>query len=361
MFRTGDLKVSEGIGRGSSSFPVVLIAIVAAVATVISVVAPFFVTISPLFGVLSDLSIVVATSLTSFLVTESNEKRRSRDEARKLADFAARRVELIADNIESLIQELSDIADAKEMRRLVVFTLRNLREDSEASLKDIEQMGYVDSKPVSRETVQLSVGSSNPLASNVELVAESRLPSEIMEFYSCPTCGKSNSATLGTAAGTTRVVVCSSCGSEANFHRVASGDTKIVSRVADRLSGIGRTTPDTGWLTEDALTVSAVGPCPRCGHEVQFLGKTHSGQMERFCNTCLSNVQINARTNEVSLSEPYKIVFLNAMPAVSETFECSCGAKFLTTLRRDDEHKIYFCCFKCKTINVIKIKLKNLL
>ncbi len=314
-------------------------------------------------GLGSDLLIFISTVLISYLITNNNERARFEKEMQKLANFSRRRVDLTTANIEALSNELPEIDDLKEMHRLVAFTLRNLAADSGASLKEIEEMGYVDSDD-SEEAYKpkIIIPRKPSTEEQVDLVSEG--PSGSVTF-SCASCGSENSTDLKLHPGTTKVVECKNCGNALNVHRLGNGETKVVNRWANRSSGVVRSyhnVPKTMYrrvaqqVHFDPTPVNA--NCPRCGNSVHFPGNPNKVIEDRFCFGCQANVTHDQASGEVGLGKPYEVKLLENLSV--GRFHCDCGLEFSPTIRKTDEDEEFFCCLSCHSIYKSDAKAKQI-
>lgn len=304
-------------------------------------------------GLGSDLLIFISTVLISYLITNNNERARFEKEMQKLANFSRRRVDLTTANIEALSNELPEIDDLQEMHRLVAFTLRNLAADSGASLKEIEEMGYVDSDDT-EDAYQPKITLPRRPQSEGSPIQGGDGPSAQATF-NCVNCGSENSTDLKLHPGTTKVVECENCGNALNVHRLGNGGTKVVNRWANRSSGVVRSYQrrPNQLFRRPAQPVHfepniVDAHCPRCGNAISFPGNLNKVVEDRFCFHCQANVTHDQSTGEVSTGKPYDEKHLQDMP--SGRFHCECGLEFSPSFRTTDEGEKFFCCLSCHSI-----------
>lgn len=341
--------------RGDNKFRINIIwllAFVASIGAVASIILSYNGQFTGIAGLFSDLLIFIATVLVSYLITNNNERARFEKEMQRLANFSRRRVDLTTANIEALSNELPEIDDLREMHRLVAFTLRNLAADSGASLKEIEEMGYVETEEApATARPQIAIPRRNE--SLVDQAAKSSSVETEVSF-NCTSCGIADTTSLREAPGTTKAVECKNCGVYLNVHRLGDGNTKVVSQWSNRSSGVGRSTSViSDHRARDVRTVKVIprsidASCPRCGNIVDFRGKYSRVVDDRFCECCRANVLHNQETGEVFLGPPYEEKFLSHLP--DGRFHCDCGQEFLPDFKESDNGNAYFVCFSCHTI-----------
>jgi hypothetical protein len=116
--------------RGFKSFPLGPLIWISFGGAVFAVVIAAIYQQNLIFTVLSNVIVLISSSLYAYKLTHDSERAKFIEEKNRLANSSRRRVNTLSDELLSLSEEIRNITDNDELRRIVTFTLRNLEQNA---------------------------------------------------------------------------------------------------------------------------------------------------------------------------------------------------------------------------------------
>jgi hypothetical protein len=308
-------------------------------------------------AILKDFMVFGSGAGIAYILARSGARATTSERVRSLCNRLVQRLGLTASqtrNTSSLIlREVQNQASTE----VLAFLLDSVAEQAEVSIGDLEEMAGVkivlddlvsdalhNIKTAAEDLPETSSEVKEKILASVkEVAAAATPPTGTMSptGFSCPQCGKSLSAVLREAAGSTAHSRCPECSAQVIVHRTRDGSV-FAKIYASALRGAG---------AAQSLTAKQVGSilCPSCKRSI-FVNMRAGGRdpIIRNCFYCNERIYIDGATGAVVRSEhPEPLVAIYKMDGLNAVLTCPSCSNILR-ISNNPEHKILkVSCPKC--------------